>query len=205
MNASLWRTSENVFLWHAENSSDITKAVSSQSIDRVVRHSWFEMLLNEDINHNCREQCLRVVNWSVRRWICICMSMNDLSMQLKTRLYTRVLLSSSKRKDLLSSSQSSLDQVRNPWSRDSFLSQKEDSVGMTSWWIEISLRDSEQVEIVLTEILLTEIVLTEIEKSNTISWIVVVSWTCWDEIFSRWICENEIFSAWTCEYEIFSE
>jgi hypothetical protein len=47
-------------------------------------------------------------------------------MQLRTRLYTRVLLSPSKRKDLPSPPQSSLGQVRDPWSRDSSPSQKED-------------------------------------------------------------------------------
>jgi hypothetical protein len=52
MNASLWRASENVFLWLAENSSDIMRIVSSQFIDRIVRHSWSEMLLNENINQS---------------------------------------------------------------------------------------------------------------------------------------------------------
>jgi hypothetical protein len=57
--------------------------------------------------------------------------------------------------------------------------------------------DLEQIVIVLTEIVLTKIVLTEIEKSNTVSWIVVVSWTSWDRLFSAWTCENEIFSWWS--------
>jgi hypothetical protein len=91
-------------------------------------------------------------------------------------------------------------------------------------WGLSKMRNSEQVEFVLTEIVLIEIVLTEIEKSNTVwdeifaEWSrsrdeelriianqqFILTWTCWDEILSKWTCENEIFSAWTCEDEIFS-